>query len=146
MRIRLTDARIAALRPREREVWDATGLGVRVRPSGHRGYLRGGRKASLGPATLKSIDEARRECLGLAAEKPTGEVRVPTFAEFVAGPWKEACWERYKRASRRGIESVLNRQLLPAFSARPLDRIAAVEVNRWFDRYSRTAPAGPTKP
>ena len=106
MRIRLTDARIAALRPRKREytVWDArmAGLGVRVRPSGHRSYiyLRGGRKASLGPAALKGIDEARRECLGLAAEKPTGKVRVPTFAEFVTGPWKEACWERYKRATR----------------------------------------------
>ena len=148
MRIRLTDARVAALGPRKREytVWDArmAGLGVRVRPSGHRSYiyLRGGRKASLGSAALKSIDEARCECLGLAAEKPIGKVRVPTFAEFVAGPWKEACWERYKRASRRGIESALNGQLLPAFGTRPLDRIAAVEVNRWFDRYSRTAPGG----
>ena len=36
----------------------------------------------------------------------------------------------------------LNRQLLPAFGDLPLDRIAAVEVNRWFDRYSRTAPGG----
>ena len=148
MRIRLTDARIAALRPRKREytVWDArmAGLGVRVRPSGHRSYiyLRGGRKASLGPAALKGIDEARRECLGLAAEEPTGKVRVPTFAEFAAGPWKEACWERYKRATRRGFESVLNRQLLPAFGDLPLDRIVAVDVNRWFDRYSRTAPGG----
>ena len=148
MRVRLTDARIAALRPREREytVWDArmAGLGVRVRPSGHRSYiyLCGGRKASLGPAALKGIDEARRECLGLAAEEPTGKARVPTFAEFVAGPWKDACWERYKRTTRTGIEGVLNRQLLPAFGDRPLDRIAAVEVNRWFDRYSRTAPGG----
>ncbi len=146
MRIRLTDARVAALRPRKREytVWDEriAGLGVRVRPSGHRSYiyLRSGRKASLGPAALRSIDEARRECVGLAVKEPTG--KVPTFAEFVAGPWKEACWERYKRTTRTGIESALNGQLLPAFGARPLDRIAAVEVNRWFDRYSRTAPGG----
>ena len=148
MRIRLTDARIAALRPGKREytVWDArtAGLGVRVRPSGHRSYvyLRGGRKASLGPATLKGIDEARRECVGLAAEETPGKAQVPTFAEFVAGPWKDACWKRYKRATRRGIEGALNSQLLPAFGARPLDRIAAVEVNRWFDRYSKTAPGG----
>ena len=80
MRVRLTDA--AALRPRKREytVWDSrtSGLGVRVRPSGHRSYvyLRSGRKASLGPAALKSIDEARRECVGLAA----GKTKVPTFA------------------------------------------------------------------
>ena len=146
MRVRLTDARVAALRPRKREytVWDErmAGLGVRVRPSGHRSYiyLRGGRKASLGPAALKDIDEVRRECLSLAVEEPAG--KVPTFAEFVAGPWKEACWERYKRATRRGIESALNGQLLPAFGTRPLDRIAAVEVNCWFDQYSRTAPGG----
>ena len=144
MRIRLTDARIAALKPRKREytVWDErmAGLGVRVRPSGHRSYiyLRGGWKASLGPAALKGIDEARRECLRL--EKPAG--KAPTFAEFVAGPWKEACWGRYKRATRRGVEGVLNRQLLPVFGSRPLDRIVAVDVNRWFDRYSRTAPGG----
>ena len=142
MRVRLTDA--AALRPREREytVWDSrtSGLGVRVRPSGHRSYiyLRSGRKASLGPAALKSIDEARRECVGLAAGKP----KVPTFAEFVAGPWKEACWERYKGTTRWGIEGALNRQLLPTFGARPLDRIVAGDVDRWFDRYSKTAPGG----
>ena len=39
-RMKLTDAAIARLRPREREytVWDSrvTGLGVRVRPSGGR--------------------------------------------------------------------------------------------------------------
>ena len=42
-RMRLADAAIARLRPREREytVWDSlvVGLGVRVRPSGGRSYV-----------------------------------------------------------------------------------------------------------
>ena len=34
----------------------------------------------------------------------------------------------------------LNRQLLPAFGAKPLDRIMPEQIGRWFDRFSRTAP------
>ena len=70
-RMRLTDAAIARLRPREREytVWDTRvpGLGVRVRPSGGRSYVvleeTDGRskRVSLGPVSLKKIDEVRRE-------------------------------------------------------------------------------------
>ena len=48
---RLTDAGIARLRPAEREytVWDTRlpGLGVRVRPSGHRGYVYYGEREGL---------------------------------------------------------------------------------------------------
>ena len=143
MRVRLTDA--AALRPRGREytVWDSrtSGLGVRVRPSGHRSYiyLRSGRKASLGPAALKSIDEARRECVGLAAGKP----KVPTFAEFVAGPWKEACWERYKRTTRWGrcAEQAVAADLRRA-SARPL-RATLIGGSTGT---ARRRPAAPTWP
>ena len=63
-RMKLTDAAIARLRPREQEytVWDSrvAGLGVRVRPSGGRSYVLlhevGGRskRISLGPADLSS--------------------------------------------------------------------------------------------
>ncbi|MDE0407062.1 MAG: Arm DNA-binding domain-containing protein [Alphaproteobacteria bacterium] len=70
--MRLTDASIARLRPREREytVWDTrvAGLGVRVRPSGGRSYVllldAGGRtkRVSLGQVGVKSLEEVRREC------------------------------------------------------------------------------------
>ena len=70
-RMRLTDAAIARLRPREREytVWDdrAPGLGVRVRPSGGRSWVllvsAGGRskRISFGPTDLKGVAEARRD-------------------------------------------------------------------------------------
>ena len=35
---------------------------------------------------------------------------------------------------------MLDRQLLPAFGSKPLDRITLVQVTQWFDRFSRTAP------
>ena len=144
MRTRLTDARIAALRPREREytVWDerVSGLGVRVRPSGHRSYvfLRDGRRASLGPAALKTVDEVRRECLEGVAPAKT----APSFGDFVANQWKAACYRHYKPSTQEKVNIVLNGRLLPTFGPTPLDRITAAEVGRWFDRYGRTAPGG----
>ena len=144
MRTRLTDAKIAALRPREREytVWDEriSGLGVRVRPSGHRSYvfLRNGRRASLGPAALKTVDEARRECFEGVAPAET----APSFGDFVANQWRAACYRHFKPSTQRTVNSFLNSQLLPTFGSTPLDRITAAEVGRWFDRYSRRAPGG----
>ena len=44
--------------------------------------------------------------------------------------------------NRRTADSALANQLLPAFGDIPLDRIERKDVNRWFDRYSATAPGG----
>ncbi len=154
-RMKLTDAAIARLRPREREytIWDsrAVGLGVRVRPSGGQSWIllldAGGRskRVSLGPVALKSVAEARRECRvrqaqaePKAAAKPAHE--VPLFRDFVAGAWKEAHFDGYKPSSRRGISALLNGRLLPAFGSRPIDRITQAQVRKWFDAFSRTAP------
>ena len=149
----LTDRAIARLRPREREftVWDSrvAGLGVRVRPSGGRSYVlleeAGGRsrRVSLGPVSLKTIAEARRECHARKAEpEAAGAPRrvAPLFRDFVEGAWKEAHFEGYKPSTRKGVRSVLDRQLLPAFGAKPLDRIGPAQIGKWFDRFSRTAP------
>jgi len=156
-RIRLTDAGVARLRPREREytVWDTRtpGLGVRVRPSGGTSFVllrkTNGRSArlSLGSVTSMRVDDARRQCHALMANPDTVPLtkrtpKVPLFREFAAGPWKEAHFPRYKPSSRNGMNSVLNSQLLPAFGATPLDRITRTEVLHWFDAYSRTAPGG----
>ena len=154
-RMRLTDAAIARLRPRDREytVWDTRtpGLGVRVRPSGGRSWVllvsAGGRskRVSFGPTALKGVAEARRECRTRQAEpepeaaaEPTHA--VPLFRDFVAGPWKKAHFDGYKHSSRRGISALLNGRLLPAFGLRPLDRITPARVRKWFDEFSRTAP------
>ena len=152
-RMRLTDRAIARLRPRTREytVWDNhfVGLGVRVRPTGGRSYVlledTGGRsrRLSLGPVSLKTVAEVRRECHARKAEpEATCAPRraTPLFRDFVEGAWKKAHFEGYRRSTRMGVQSLLDRQLLPAFGSKPLDRIALAQVGRWFDRFSRTAP------
>ncbi len=158
-RSRLSDAAIARLRPREREytVWDKSvpGLGVRVRPTGGRSYVllvehRGrSKRVSLGPVSLKGIAEVRRECHGRRAraeperkaKEPEAPARTaPLFREFVEGAWKEAHFASYKPSTQRSAGYALTGRLLPAFGSKPLDRITPVEVRRWFDAFSRTAP------
>ena len=154
-RMRLTDASIARLRPREREyaVWDTrvAGLGVRVRPSGGRSYVMlqevGGRskRVSLGSVATKSIAEVRRECLARQASSGPGNApgparAIPLFRDFVAGAWKEAHFERYKPSTQKGVRSLLGSQLLPIFSSKPLDRISRARIEHWFDAFSQTAP------
>ena len=156
--VRLTDAAIARLRPREREytVWDGRlpGLGVRVRPSGGRSWIfllktgGGTRKISLGSVALKTVEQVRRECHVLSAapgnerEPEETGLSVPSFRGFVAGAWKEAHFNRYKPSTQKGVRYVLAKQLLPAFGSKPLDRISQAQIRRWFDAYSQTAPGG----
>ena len=153
-RKRLTDVGIARLRPEKREytVWDSqvAGLGVRVRPSGSRIFVYrrksadGVRKMSFGPATLRKVEEVRCACLSVASESIEADMPsrdpAPLFGDFVAGPWKAACYDRCKSSTQIGFKSNLKRHLLPVFGPRRLDRIARVEVIRWFEDYSRTAP------
>ena len=157
VRTRLTDAHIARLRPRDREytVWDTrvAGLGVRVRPSGSASFvlLRKAqgrtRRVSLGPTASKGVDEVRRACHALLAAPASHQAadathEAPSFRDFVAGPWRDACFSRYKPSTRKGVSSVLRRQLLPAFGSTSLDRITRHRVLRWFDAYSQSAPGG----
>ncbi|MCY4137096.1 MAG: site-specific integrase [Rhodobacteraceae bacterium] len=162
-RIRLTDACIMRFKPGETDytVWDTAtpGLGVRVRTSGFRGYVlyqRGAgkvRRISLGPVTLKSVSDARKECLsilsdGHAAEpgsKSTPRSGIPLFRDYVEDPWKAVHRDRWKPSTRRNVESRLRNQLLPAFGHLILDRITPARVDAWFDRYSTTAPGNANK-
>ena len=153
-RIRLTDAAIARLRPREREytVWDnrVPGLGVRVRPSGGRSYVLlrdvGGRskRVSIGPVSTMTVAEARWDCLACQAnpepDSTSGQTRAPLFRDFVAGEWRKAHFEGYKSSTRRTATRLLERRLLPAFGSKALDRITPARIGRWFDAFSRTAP------
>ena len=158
-RKRLTDAGIARLRAEAREytVWDikVAGLGVRVRPSGsrtwvyHRKTERGVRKTSFGPAMLRGVEEVRRACLAAATGTDDADDRAceaaPLFRDFVAGVWKTACFDRCKPSTQRPFRSLLKSRLLPAFGSRRLDRIRHIEVVRWFEKYSSTAPGAANK-
>ena len=65
-RVRLTDAGVGRLKPHTTEyaVWDSEvpGLGVRIRPSGHRSFVWHGRaqgepvRATVGPAALMTVE------------------------------------------------------------------------------------------
>ena len=162
-RRRLTDAGIARLRPEAREytVWDMNiaGLGVRVRPSGSRTFVYqrktpgGMTKMSLGPAGLRKVEDVRRDCLETAAgavevhdaASDAGRLAQPLFRDFIAGPWKAACYHHCKPSTQRGLRSALKSQLLPAFGTYRLDRITRSMVLHWFEGYSRTAPGGANK-
>ena len=136
-------------------LWDTrhAGLGVRVRPSGHRSYVycrkgeSGARRMTLAPAALMGVEEARARCLTLETAARSGRPErgaVPTFGDFAAGPVK-ARLDKLKSSARKGASWVLRRHLLPAFGPSPLDWIAPANVHRWFDEYSRTAPGGATR-
>ena len=134
-------------------MWDTRtpGLGVRVRPASSMSFVLLRKtddcstRLSLGAVTSMRVDDARRQCHALMAQRdsehPTKRThKVPLFRDFAEGPWKDAYFPRYKPSTKRGMNSVLNSRLLPAFGATPLDRITRNPVLHWFDDYSRTAP------
>ena len=153
-RKRLTDAGISRLRPGAREytVWDTklAGLGIRVRPSGSRTWVYhcksadGVRKMSFGPAALREVEDVRRACLATATMAVDADMNIdktaPLLRDFVAGPWKAACYDHCKPSTQRGFGDILKRQLLPAFGSRRLHRITRSIVLRWFETRSKTAP------
>ena len=158
-RRRLTDAGVGRLRPRETEyvVWDTrvAGLGVRVRPSGHRSFVWHGQvngasiRKTVGRAALMTVDDARRQCLALqdGTAPPTERdlSAAPLFSDFVAGEWAPASRQRCAPSSWRWVDHTLRRCLIPAFGRRRIDRIRRDDVERWFDSYSRKAPGGANK-
>ena len=152
-RMRLSDGNVTRLRAEKSEytVWDTriAGLGVRVRPSGHRAFIyldsRGGssKRRTLGQTTLMAVYEARNRCLDIQSGRVEAQMpAVPLFRIFVAGPWRPECYERMKSSTRRGVDYRLAGQLLPAFGDMPLDQIDRRSVHLWFDHYSATAPGG----
>ena len=154
-RLRLSDRNVARLRVERAEftVWDTrtAGLGVRVRPSGHRAFIyldnRGGssKRHTLGQTTLMTVEEARVRGLAIQSgglEVQESTANVPLFRDFVTGAWKSECYERLKPSTRRSVDYRLARQLLPAFGGVPLHRLDRRSVHIWFDRYSATAPGG----
>ena len=156
-RMRLSDRAVVRLGAASSEftVWDTrtTGLGVRVRPSGHKSFVlldnRNGssKRRTLGPVTHMTVKEARSRCLAIQSGNMTGTMKkssisTPLFGDFVREVWHSECFDRFKPSSQRTIKRRLTTQLLPAFAALPLDRIGRRAVTAWFDHYSRTAPGG----
>ena len=158
-RVRLTDAGIARLKPGKTEYLlrdsRVAGLGVRVRPSGHRSFVWHGQangqtvRATIGSAALMTVEEARRECVALQnGDRPAsgGDAKnrsgIPLFRDYVLGEWSAASRNRMGISRLKFVDRMLRRQFLPAFGTLRLDRIRRRDVERWFDAYSETAPGG----
>ena len=159
-RVRLTDAGVGKLKPDTTEyaVWDSEvpGLGLRVRPSGHRSFVWHGRvrgepvRTTVGPAALMTVEDARKASPGVPRWEPPHARRkgVPAFPCSVTSSLTTGCQRTAAAAPRRPIQfanRVLERQLISAFGRLPLDAIRRIDVERWFDAYSRTAPGGANK-
>ena len=149
--VRLTDAGIRRLKLGDREytVRDAQvpSLCVRVHPSGTRTLVcidRHG-KRSLGPATLLTVDEARRDCLRMQSEGSDKKATAPAFADFATGTWRASWISSCKLSTIRGRDRILKAQLLPTFGSLRMDRITPAHVHRWFDAYSLTWPGAANK-
>ena len=153
-RMRLTDAAIARLRPREREytVWDSRvpGLGVRVRPTGARTFVMlrdvGGesRRVSLGPVSTMGN---RRGPQGMprAAGRPRARQRdrAETRCSAVAGVHRG----RVEGGPLRPVQAIDEKERpLPALrphparirieKARPYDRCTALALVRRLQPHS----------
>ena len=156
-KVRLTDAGVARLKPGGTEyiVRDnrTAGLGVRVRPSGHRSFVWHGTvngkmvRTTIGSAALMTAEEARSACQALldgshplCAEHSAGRAAVPLFRDFVMEDWLPARWSQYSANWGKRVEHMVERRLLPAFGALRLDRIGRPHVERWFDALSRKTP------
>ena len=159
-RVRLSDAGVGKLKPDTTEyaVWDSevSGLGVRVRPSGHRSFVWHGRvqgepvRATVGPAALMTVEDARKRALALSVGKRPahggrtfGRSPVPRLRPRRVGCRRTAA--AAPPSSCQFANRVLKGQLIPAFGRLPLDAIRRIDVERWFDAYSRTAPGGANK-
>ena len=96
-----------------------------------------------------TVEDARKEALALimgnAPRKAEGRSSAPLFREFVLDEWWPAYRRRCAPSSCRFANRVLERQLIPAFGHLALDAIRRIDVERWFDAYSHTAPGGANK-
>ena len=156
-KVRLTEAGAARLKPGEMEyiVRDSrvTGLGVRVRPSGHRSFVWHGTvngkvvRTTIGSAALMTVEEARSACRALldgshplCAGDSASRAAVPLFRDFVMEDWLPAYRGRYSSGWGKRVDRMVKRQLLPSFGALRLDRVGRPHVERWFDAVSRKTP------
>ena len=156
-KVRLTDAGVARLKPGGTEYilrdTRIAGLGVRVRPSGHRSFVWHGTmngrmvRTTLGPAALMTVAEARSACRALldgshplCAGDPAGRTAIPLFRDFVMEEWLPARRGQCSPGWGERVEHMVEHRLLPAFGALRLDRIGRPHVEDRFDAWSRKAP------
>ena len=140
----------------EYTVWDTriTGLGVRVRPSGHRSFVvLDSRNGSSKTPDSWSCDthDCRRSAVPVSRhsvrrhghfqrQAPGSRTVSSATLSRTSGDPSVSITSSQPPGAR--TNSALTTQLLPTFGGMPLDRIGRKEVIAWFDRYSGVAPGG----
>ena len=145
-RTNLTDARVAALKPRKTayDIRDAKlkGFGVRVPPSGRKRFFvhcqhrRERVWKIVGDAATLSVKEGRSRAAETLASIRRGEGALPRSDETLFEAVAETVFERYERLWKPRTLTVnrgyLRKQILPHFHGRPIGDIGRREVRKWF--------------
>jgi integrase len=147
MRKTLTDAGVAALKPRPKRYAfpdpQLGGLYIRVTPSRAKSFVVVTRDPSgkqiwttLGSVDLMNIEEARERAREVIKRVQVGksalEPKADTFAEAVAD-WRTRHVERNGLRTAREINRLLNSHILPAWGAREFVSIRRSDVARLLD-------------
>jgi integrase len=160
MAVHLTDRTIAALpipstAARQRDYWDDVlrGFGVRVSYGGKRAFVvryrvgRRLRRLTIGPYPAKSLADARKEArsiIGQAADgaDPAGDkqehLKGETFRDL-AKAYIEMAEKRHR--SWKEEQRIINKDLLPVFSFRPLNEIRRRDVRDLVETIARRREA-----
>ena len=148
----LTDARVAALKPRKSpyEIRDGKlrGFGVRVSSSGRKRFFihcqhRGERIWKIvGDLEDLSVEEARSLAGEMIAAIRRGEKKPRTPGETLFESVAEATFRGHERIWKPGTLRVnrnyLSKRILPHFAGRPIAEIDNREVRNWFSSLHAT--------
>ena len=145
-RVVLTDARIAALKPRKsaRDIRDGKlrAFGVRVLPSGRKRFFvhcqQGGKRVwkIVGEAGAMSVADARSRAAEMLTAIRRGGTACPSPGETLFEAVAETAFRRRERVWKAGTLKVnrvyLKNQILPHFAGRPIADIDRRDVRSWF--------------
>jgi len=140
---RVIDA--AEIQTAEHFVWDddLPGFGLRVLPSGHKGYVvqyragRRSRRISLGPSTVLTCEQARTRAIGIIAAARNGddpaaerdaERKTITVKELAERFDKEHVSVRVKETTAKGYRRLIERTILPALGRHRVTEVTRADI------------------
>ena len=140
---RVIDA--AEIQAAEHFIWDddLPGFGLRVLPSGHKGYVvqyragRRSRRISLGPSTVLTCDQARTRAIGIIAAARNGgdpaakrdaDRQAVTVKDLAERFDKEHVSVRIKESTAKGYRRLLERTILPALGRHRVTEVTRADI------------------
>ena len=135
----------AEIKAAEHFIWDDSlpGFGVRVLPSGRKGYIvqyragRRSRRMSLGPSTVLTCEQARTRAISIIAaarggDDPAGrrdaDRRTATVKELADRFDKEHVSLRIKESTAKGYRRLLQLTILPALGRHRVTEVTRADI------------------